>query len=77
MNLCKYKDILGMANKGFHTHGVVGFAYLDLIGTVIISYLLSFITRYKTLYIFLFLFFMSIVLHRVFCVDTVITKMIF
>ena len=43
MKLCDYKDILGIPGKGIHTHGVVGFAYLDLLGTIFISIILSLI----------------------------------
>lgn len=37
--LCQYKYILGEPNKGVHTH-YFGFAIGDLIGTVIIAFII-------------------------------------
>jgi hypothetical protein len=41
---CEYKDILGTPNEGFLKH-YFGFAIFDLIGTVIIAFILMIVLR--------------------------------
>ena len=47
MDLCEYKDILGVPGEGFHNHFGFGFAILDLIGTILIAYFISIRFRYE------------------------------
>lgn len=75
--LCKYKDILGKPEKGFHSTRFMGVAIYDVIGTLIVSLLISYYTKYSFVYVALFLFILGIILHRLFCVRTTIDKMLF
>jgi hypothetical protein len=77
MNLCKYKDILGKPGIGFHNHFGTPFALLDIIGTICIAYVIS--NTYKISYINSFggLMIIAIFLHKLFCVDTALNRILF
>lgn len=70
MDLCKYKNILGVPGKGFHKHFGVGFAILDLLATIIIAYVLSKIIGKSFLKVFLSIMIIATFLHWLFCVKT-------
>ena len=70
MDLCKYKDILGKPGIGFHRHFRIGFAILDLIGTIMIAYVLSKMLGQTFWKVFLILMIIAIFLHWLFCVKT-------
>ena len=76
MSLCKYKDVLGIPNKGIHSYRLFGVAIVDVIMTVILAYLISIFTRYNFTKTVIFLFILGIILHRIFCVDTTVNKLI-
>lgn len=73
----KYSDIFGKPKTGFHSFRIFNIAVNDLFGTIIIAGLLSYILKYKFILILLFLLVLSIILHRLFCVNTTINKFIF
>ena len=75
--LCKFKDILGIPNKGVHSYRFFGVAIIDVIMTIIGAFLLSRIFRWNFLYTLVSLFLLGIVLHRLFCVRTTIDKILF
>jgi hypothetical protein len=79
--LCPYRDVLGKPNEGFHKH-FLGIAINDVIGTILIGILIWFILDKTSHHVDLwkievFLFLLAIVLHRMFCVNTTINKLIF
>jgi hypothetical protein len=78
--LCKFKDSLGVPNKGIHFH-VFGIAIMDVIFTIILAMLIT--TFYKPiksnrllsfLLILVMLFIIGIFLHWLFCVPTTVNK---
>ena len=78
--LCKYKNIFGDPNKGFHSSRLFGLASNDLIATIILTILIIFfykqnITNAIKTILMMFLFVISI--HRIFCVNTALNIMIF
>lgn len=95
--LCKYKDILGVPNSGFHSARLFGFARNDFIGTFGIAFIITLIfyrqilLQSKMIYngsiiinivksfiiISIILFIIGILLHRLFCINTTLNKMIF
>ena len=82
INLCKYKDILGVPGQGFHKERLFGFARNDVLGTIFIGFIISFIFYRKTLiksFLLwtLMLFILGTILHRIFCVNTTFNMMIF
>jgi hypothetical protein len=75
--LCKYKNSLGVPGKGVHKH-ILGIAYVDVISTIVGGIILSFIfPKVSVWYIILFLFLLGIFLHRLFCVETTVDRLIF
>ena len=76
-NLCKYKDILGNPNQGVHSYRIFNIAIVDVLLTIIVSYILSIVTKYKFIYTLLFMFILGIISHRIFCVRTTIDKLLF
>jgi hypothetical protein len=77
MSFCKYKDSLGIPNKGVHSYRFLNVAIVDVIMTIIFAFLISYF--YKTSFIIttITLFILGILLHRLFCVRTTIDKLIF
>jgi hypothetical protein len=79
--LCKYKNIFGKPNEGVHKH-FLGIAWFDLIGTLLICFLIWRFTRlYNNIYNLLIVCIIGILLgilfHRIFCVNTTLNKSIF
>jgi len=74
--MCPYKDILGIPEKGFHTH-FMGIAIGDVIATILLSEAIVFFFGTGRMITFISVFFTGIVLHRVFCVRTTIDKYLF
>ena len=77
MSLCKYKNILGVPDKGIHSYRLFGVAIADVIMTIIGAFLISKFYNYSFFYTLLFLFVLGIILHRIFCVRTTIDKLLF
>ena len=77
MDLCQYKNILGEPNIGIHSYRLFNIAIMDVIITVIGSYLLSRLLKLSFKFMTIFLFFLGVVIHRLFCVRTTIDKLLF
>jgi Na+/melibiose symporter-like transporter len=77
MNLCKYKNALGIPKKGIHSYRFMGLAIADVILTIIASLIISFFTKKPFLLVLIILFILGIILHRLFCVRTTIDKLLF
>jgi hypothetical protein len=77
MSLCKYKNVLGIPEKGIHQYRLFGIAIVDVVMTIIAAYIISIIFRLSFSKTAIVLFLLGIVLHRLFCVRTTLDKMIF
>jgi hypothetical protein len=77
MNLCKYKDLLGEPGKGAHSYRIFNIAIVDVILTILVALLISFLAKVSFMWTLLILFLLGIILHRIFCVKTTIDKLIF
>lgn len=75
--MCKYKDILGKVGEGVHSYRIFNIAILDVIGTILIAYIIHFFVPYSFTTTLIFLFLLGIILHRIFCVRTTIDKWLF
>lgn len=73
---CKDRNALGEPGKGFHKH-FLGIAVFDLVGTVLIALLIAHYTKVDFWLIFAIIFLLGVLLHRLFCVDTTVNKLIF
>jgi fatty acid desaturase len=77
MNLCKYKDLLGEPRKGAHSYRIFNIAIVDVILTILVALLISFLAKVSFKWTLLILFLLGIILHRIFCVKTTIDNLIF
>jgi len=78
MDLCKYKNALGVPGKGIHSYRLFGVAIADVIMTIIGALLISFFFKTKFVYtLVVVVFVLGIVLHRLFCVRITLDKILF
>ena len=77
MSLCKYKNALGVPNKGIHSYRLFGIAIVDVVMTLIGAWLISYFFKFSFLNTSLTLFVLGIILHRIFCVRTTVDKLLF
>lgn len=75
--LCQYRDIFGKPGEGFHKTRLFGVAAYDLIGTIILIIVISFMSGYSLLSVGISVSLLTIFLHKIFCVETTLTKKIF
>jgi len=68
--LCNYKNIFGKPNEGLHKYRLFDIAIFDVIGTIIIIYLIYYIFNYNIIYITIIILFITTILHTLFCVKT-------
>ena len=73
---CKYSDALGVPGEGFHRH-YMGVAIMDLFGTLMICTLIWYFTDIDFFVIVFIVMLITILLHRLFCVNTTLNKLIF
>ena len=70
-------DIFGKVNQGIHSYRFFGLAIVDVIMTILGSYVISYVFRVSFLYTLCIVFIIGILLHRYFNVRTTIDKMLF
>ena len=75
--LCEYKDLFGKPGEGFHKTRLFGLAAYDLIGTIILIIVISILTGVNVLVVALFVSVLTVMIHRVFCVNTALNIKIF
>ena len=75
--MCKYRDALGQPGKGVHSFRLANIAVVDVLLTVALAYTLSRKFRVAVWKMFLVLLALSLVLHRLLCVETTLTKLVF
>ena len=75
--LCKYKDFFGKPGEGAHSYRIVNIAYIDVIFTVIMAWVISKLFTLSFGYTLIIVFLLGIVMHRAFCVRTTIDKLFF
>jgi len=76
-NLCKYKNALGIPGQGIHSFRIGGIAIADVLLTIIGALIISWITKFNFINTLIILFLLGIILHRAFCVRTIIDKLLF
>ena len=79
MSLCKWKNILGEPGKGPHSIRFFGVAIVDVLLTIALAFFINKLIggNIKMFFIvLLFCFTLGIILHKLFCVETTIGKII-
>jgi len=75
---CQYKDIFGKVGEGPHSYRIFNIAIVDVILTIVLAYIVHFfLPQYSLGVILLVLFGSGIILHRLFCVNTTVDKILF
>jgi hypothetical protein len=79
LNLCKYKNILGIPKKGAHSYRIGNIAMVDILSTFLLAYVVKKYTFPQIHYgiILACCFISGIILHRLFCVRTTIDRFLF
>jgi len=77
MNLCQYKNIFGTPNTGAHSYRLFNIAIVDLGFTILASYLIAKYFSMNFVYVFIILMLIGLIMHKLFCVDTTLTKLVF
>ena len=77
MNLCKYKNILGEPGKGVHSYKIFNISIVDVILTLLVAYIISYLFKKSFFWVSVILFVLGIILHRLFCVRTTVDKLLF
>jgi len=72
-----YSEIFGKPNEGAHSYRFFNLAIIDVILTIIGSFIIAKLFNLNFLLVLLFIFILGIILHRLFCVNTTINKLIF
>lgn len=75
---CQYKDIFGKVNEGVHSIRIMNIAIVDVILTLVLAYIIQMkLPQYKLYNIFIILIILSIFIHKLFCVKTTLTNLVF
>jgi len=77
MELCKYKNIFGAPRTGLHSMRIADFAVVDIVLTIFAGIFISRLFKIPLLHTLIILILLSIVLHRIFCVQTKLVTLIF
>jgi hypothetical protein len=75
--LCKYQNILGKPKEGIHKYRIFNIAIVDVLLTIILALIISYIFNINFLITLFILFLLGILMHRIFCVKTTIDKILF
>lgn len=68
--LCQYKNIFGEPNKGFHSYRLGGLAIGDVIGTLLINWLIAYSYDLDFFTTLVWVMLVTILIHYLFCVPT-------
>ena len=77
LDLCKYKNLLGVPGTGIHSFKIYGISVWDTVMTIVGAFFIAWVTNWSYLYTLIGLFIAGIILHRLFCVKTTVDKIIF
>ena len=75
--LCKYKNIFGKPGEGLHSIRFMGISIFDVIIVLLAALLISYIYKISIFYTIIPIFFSGIIIHRMFCVQTAIDRLLF
>lgn len=76
-SLCPYKNLFGNTNEGVHKYRILDIAIVDVLSTVVFSYIFSKYYNQDFKSILLIVFLLGIISHRLFCVRTTVDKFLF
>lgn len=74
--LCQYRHIFGREGEGIHSIRVWDIAVIDLLLTLLAAYAISKYIRLQFLPTVILLLVTSVIIHRLFCVNTTLVKLL-
>jgi len=77
MSLCKYKNIFGIPGQGIHSYRIFNIAIFDVLGAILLAYILTKIINIPFWFSLLFVLMFGILIHQVFCVKTTLNSLLF
>ena len=77
MDFCKYRNVFGEPRKGAHSYRILNIAIIDVVFTILLVYLICWITKWPFWKTLVVTFIIGIFAHRLFCVRTTIDKLLF
>jgi len=75
--LCSYRNIFGEERKGFHSFRLFDIAIGDMLFTIISASIIAYFSKIHFVIVMSCLMIIGILIHRIFCVNTKINKVIF
>ena len=75
--LCKFRHIFGTEKEGVHSLRILNIAIVDVVGTVLLAWFISNVFKLNFLHMIIIIIILSIIIHKIFCVETTFTKFIF
>lgn len=75
--LCEYRHILGKEGEGAHSIRVFNIAIVDVLLTLLLGVIISYLGRINIYKLWAFLFILGIFFHYIFCVNTTINVALF
>jgi hypothetical protein len=76
MDLCQYKDALGVPDTGIHSYRLFGVAIVDVLLTVLAAALIAYFFRLSFGLTVVILFLIGTGFHKLFCVQTTVARLI-
>lgn len=77
VEFCKYRHIFGIERHGVHKYRLLNIAIVDTVLTIIAAFSIALYFRISFLVVFLLLLVIATLLHKLFCVETTITRLVF
>lgn len=76
-SLCEYRHIFGIEGQGAHSYRLFNIAVVDTLLTILGAWLIARYTKMPFLFVLVLVLILGTIVHRVFCVKTTITKIVF
>jgi hypothetical protein len=77
VDFCRYRHIFGVENEGVHKYRLLNIAIVDTVLTMIVAFTFALYFKISFLLVFFVLLIIATLLHRLFCVETTLTKLAF
>lgn len=76
---CKYKNLGGLPGEGIHAPRIpiIKLAFWDTFLTILGIFVVSVLTKYSFITLFIITFLIAIIAHKLFCVNTKLNSYIF
>lgn len=75
--LCKYRHIFGVEGEGMHSIRIFNIAVVDTLATLLVGAVIAAHFQLNVYKVWLVLFVLGILVHRLFCVNSTINKSFF